>query len=112
VPLFLEDGSLPARQIDEQVESDYNRLLDDCNDFRDNLGEVSDNISLGVSMQHFWEDRCAQRADAYPDGVGGKLTLLMPHSKQAACAHLLAKTAARQTGKVHVESSTAGTCRS
>jgi hypothetical protein len=70
VPLFLEDGSLPAREIDAQVEKDYNKLLDDCNDFRDNLGELSDNISLGVSMQQFWENRCAEHAEASISGIG------------------------------------------
>ena len=77
VPLFLEDGSLPARSVDEQVEGDYNRLLDECNDFRDNLGELSDNISLGVAMQHFWEDRCAQHAEAFVHGIGEPASALL-----------------------------------
>ncbi len=78
MPLFLEDGSLPTRRIDEQVEHYYNALLDDCNDFRDNLGEVSDNISLGMAMQQFWEDRCIHHAEISADGIGEHPTAALP----------------------------------
>lgn len=64
VPIYLEDGSLPSKELDEQIEEDYNKLLDACSTFRDNLGEVADNISLGVPLQQFWEDTCAARAAA------------------------------------------------
>lgn len=58
---------MPAKELDEQVEQDYNKLLDACSDFRDNLGEVADQISLGVPLQQFWEDACAAQ-DAANDG--------------------------------------------
>lgn len=55
---------MPSKELDEQIEEDYNKLLDACSNFRDNLGEVADNISLGVPLQQFWEDTCAERASA------------------------------------------------
>ena len=61
MPIYLEDGSLPAKELDEQVEQEYNKLLDSCSNFRDSLGEVADHISLGVPLQQFWEDACALR---------------------------------------------------
>ena len=39
-------------------------MLDECSDFRDNLGEVADNIALGTTMEEFWAERQASNAAA------------------------------------------------
>ena len=69
VPIYLEDGTLPSKELDEQIEEDYNKLLDACSNFRDSLGEVADNISLGNPLQQFWEDTCTARAAAENNGA-------------------------------------------
>ena len=65
----MEDGTLPAKELDESVEEKYNSILDACSEFRDNLGEVADQISLGVPLHQFWEDACALEDENLTDGI-------------------------------------------
>ena len=49
----------------EQVEQRYNHLLDTCSKQRDNMGEVTDQISLGTALETLWklQDRERQVED-------------------------------------------------
>lgn len=56
------------------MEAHYNRLLDKCSTFRDNLGKIADNIALGTPLEQFWAERCASNAAASTSAVeGGEL---------------------------------------
>ena len=40
-----------------QVEKLSNELLDSCDQFRESMGEVTDNVSLAVALETLWSER-------------------------------------------------------
>ena len=58
----------------EQVEQRYNHLLDTCSKQRDNMGEVTDQISLGTALETLWklQDRERQAEDKRKSAAGVK----------------------------------------
>ena len=40
-----------------QVEKLSNELLDSCDQFRESMGEVADNVSLAVALETLWSER-------------------------------------------------------
>ena len=48
-----------------QVEQRYNKLLDSCSKHRDEMGEITDQISLGTALETLWslQDRQRQADD-------------------------------------------------
>jgi hypothetical protein len=38
-----------------QVEEKHNKLLDESSRYREDMGEISDNISLGTALETLWE---------------------------------------------------------
>lgn len=41
--------------VSAQVEKKWNDVLDECSKYRDAMGEVADNISLGTALETLWE---------------------------------------------------------
>ena len=40
-----------------QVEQVHNSLLDACERFREDMGEVADNVSLATALETLWAER-------------------------------------------------------
>ena len=40
-----------------QVEQQHNALLDACERFREDMGEVADNVSLAAALETLWAER-------------------------------------------------------
>ena len=45
----------PNRIVYAQVEKKWNDVLDECSKYRDAMGEVADNISLGTALETLWD---------------------------------------------------------
>ncbi|KAL0034074.1 hypothetical protein WJX79_007286 [Trebouxia sp. C0005] len=54
VPLYHDDGQEANTALDQEVEKKWNDLLDECSKYRDAMGEVADNISLGTALETLW----------------------------------------------------------
>ncbi|KAK9868387.1 hypothetical protein WJX84_004093 [Apatococcus fuscideae] len=61
VPLYLADGEEAAAELDAEVEQRYNKLLDSCSRHRDEMGEITDQISLGSALETLWRLHDHQR---------------------------------------------------
>ncbi|KAK9844949.1 hypothetical protein WJX74_008996 [Apatococcus lobatus] len=74
VPLYLAGGEEAAAELDAEVEQRYNHLLDTCSKQRDNMGEVTDQISLGTALETLWklQDRERQVEDKRQRAAGIK----------------------------------------
>jgi hypothetical protein len=59
---------LPA--LAAQVEQLHNALLDGCERFREDMGEVTDNVSLATALETLWAERLQTAAAS---GGGGLL---------------------------------------
>ncbi|EIE24819.1 hypothetical protein COCSUDRAFT_36098 [Coccomyxa subellipsoidea C-169] len=57
VPLYLEDGREADTRIDGRAEKEHNTLLDECDRFREDMGEITDNISLATALETIWASR-------------------------------------------------------
>lgn len=42
--------------VSVQVEGMYNKLLDLSDKFRDEMGDIADNVSLATALETAWED--------------------------------------------------------
>lgn len=58
-----------------QVEKKWNDLLDECSKYRDALGEVADNISLGTALETLWTTMEGAGPPAAPKKRGRKKKL-------------------------------------
>lgn len=56
VPLYCADGKEANRRLDQQVEQMYNKLLDESDKFRDEMGEITDNVSLQTALEAAWDE--------------------------------------------------------
>lgn len=45
-----------------QVEKEHNVLLDECDRFREDMGEITDNISLATALETIWVSRREESA--------------------------------------------------
>ena len=45
-----------------QVEMTHNALLDACERFREDMGEVADNVSLATALETLWAERVEKAA--------------------------------------------------
>ncbi|KAL0056420.1 hypothetical protein WJX82_011141 [Trebouxia sp. C0006] len=54
VPLYHDDGWEANTALDQEIEKKWNDLLDECSQYRDAMGEVADNISLGTALETLW----------------------------------------------------------
>lgn len=55
-----------------QVEKKWNDLLDECSKYRDAMGEVADNISLGTALETLWSTIEEAGPPAAPKKKGGR----------------------------------------
>ena len=58
-----------------QVEAAYNKVLDDCSDLRDVMGDAADNVALATAMDALWQERAASNGLASSSGTGILLNL-------------------------------------
>ena len=58
-----------------QVEKKWNDLLDECSKYRDAMGEVADNISLGTALETLWSTMEGAGPPAAPKKRGRKKKL-------------------------------------
>ncbi|KAK9918934.1 hypothetical protein WJX75_008165 [Coccomyxa subellipsoidea] len=63
VPLYLEDGREADTRIDSRAEKEHNTLLDLCDRFREDMGEITDNISLATALETIWASRREDSTD-------------------------------------------------
>ena len=49
-----------------QVEKLSNELLDSCDQFRESMGEVADNVSLAVALETLWSERIENSSSGKP----------------------------------------------
>lgn len=56
VPLYTSGGAEANKRLDSQVEVMYNKLLDLSDRFRDEMGDISDNVSLSTALETAWQD--------------------------------------------------------
>lgn len=50
-----------------QVEKLSNELLDSCDQFRESMGEVADNVSLAVALETLWSERIENSSSGKPN---------------------------------------------
>lgn len=55
VPLYLEDGSEPPKQVDDEVQAFFDSLLDRSYKLRDELGDASASISVQDALDALWK---------------------------------------------------------
>ena len=60
-----------------QVERKWNDLLDECSKYRDAMGEVADNISLGTALETLWSTMEGAGPPAAPKKRGRKKKLAL-----------------------------------
>ncbi|XP_076911357.1 protein FLOWERING LOCUS D-like [Bidens hawaiensis] len=53
-PLYRLDGQVVDVRVDAKVEVAFNQLLDKASQLRQLMGEVSQDVSLGVALETFW----------------------------------------------------------
>lgn len=54
-PLYKMDGNPVDSGVDAKVEVAFNKLLDKASKFRQLMGEVSQDVSLGAALETFWQ---------------------------------------------------------
>ncbi|KAK1416611.1 hypothetical protein QVD17_32402 [Tagetes erecta] len=54
-PLYKMDGRPVDSAVDAKVEVAFNKLLDKASKFRQLMGEVSQDVSLGAALETFWQ---------------------------------------------------------
>ncbi len=54
----------PLSNLLPQVEMTHNALLDACERFREDMGEVTDNVSLATALETLWAERVEAAAAA------------------------------------------------
>ncbi|XP_019194432.1 PREDICTED: protein FLOWERING LOCUS D [Ipomoea nil] len=52
-PLYRPDGKPVDPDLDQKVEMDFNRLLDQASKLRQSMGDVSQDVSLGAALETF-----------------------------------------------------------
>lgn len=52
-PLYRPDGKPVDPELDQKVETDFNRLLDQASKLRQSMGDVSQDVSLGAALETF-----------------------------------------------------------
>ena len=52
-----------------QVEKLSNELLDSCDQFRESMGEVTDNVSLAVALETLWSERIENSSSGKPSCI-------------------------------------------
>lgn len=52
-PLYRPDGKPVDPDLDQKVETDFNRLLDQASKLRQSMGDVSQDVSLGAALETF-----------------------------------------------------------
>ncbi|RAL43730.1 hypothetical protein DM860_014231 [Cuscuta australis] len=52
-PLYRPDGKPVDPDLDNKVETDFNRLLDQASKLRQSMGDVSQDVSLGAALETF-----------------------------------------------------------
>ncbi|BDA49228.1 Lysine-specific histone demethylase 1 homolog 1 [Coccomyxa sp. Obi] len=69
VPLYLEDGTEADTRIDAKAEKEHNTLLDECDRFREDMGEITDNISLETALETI---RASRRDEDVSEACNGE----------------------------------------
>ncbi|XP_073140405.1 protein FLOWERINGUS D isoform X2 [Henckelia pumila] len=54
-PIYSVDGRPVDPDLDRKVETSFNQLLDKVSKFRQLMGDVSQDVSLGAALETFWE---------------------------------------------------------
>ena len=99
----LGDQEVPLGHVDcpthlplkVQVEKQMNQLLDECSRFRDEMGEVSDYITLGTALETIWSGMAGQHSVIFLPHTRAKQLVTCPLFKQqpgGVCSHCQAAT--------------------
>lgn len=65
-----------------QVEQMYNKLLDESDRFREDMGDITDNVSLETALETAWDDLESKTGEDWGVTAQALHTPRMPHSPE------------------------------